>query len=100
MARLHKEYIDYNGKLKLTESRKKDLRKSRKAIRDKIRNWFKENKSNELQPKFKIQGSFEHNTNNNPIVETNSDGEKLRKYDLDDGIYFIEKTDENNKRTR
>ena len=53
MAVLHKEFIDYNKTIKLTQARIESLKTSRKELRKKIRNWFKENKPNELQPKFK-----------------------------------------------
>jgi hypothetical protein len=102
MARLHSQYVgtnSYHSKLKLTKSRRKKLRKSRKAIRDKIRKYFKEKKSNELQPKFWMQGSYKHETTVNPIVEKDADDNELREYDLDDGIYFIEKKDEDNRKS-
>lgn len=98
MATLHNEFIQFNKKIKLTNSRKESLKKSRKSIRKKIRSWFKENKPNELQPKFSGQGSFEMNTTINPIPEYDKDENKLLKYDLDDGIYFLEKDDEDNKK--
>lgn len=96
MATLHKQYIDFYDKIKLTENRKTDLEGSRKSLREKIEKWFKENKSDRLQPKFKGQGSFEMNTTVNPVVEK-KDGEEHRKYDLDDGVYFHEKKGENNR---
>lgn len=99
MAVLHKEFINYNKNIKLTTTRKESLKNSRKELRKKIRNWFKDNKSKELQPKFKGQGSFDMNTGINPIPTYNEDGEALLKYDLDDGVYFIEKEDEDNKKS-
>lgn len=98
MAVLHKEFITYNKTIKLTTTRKESLKKSRKELRKKMRSWFKENKPKELQPKFKGQGSFDMNTGVNPIPTYNEDGEKSLKYDLDDGVYFIEKEDEDNQR--
>ena len=98
MAVLNKEYIKFDKEIKLNESRKKSLRKSRTKIREQIRDWFKENKPNELQPKFSGQGSFEMNTTNNPIVVYDDNNNPLRKYDLDYGVYFIEKEGEDNKR--
>jgi hypothetical protein len=98
MAVLHKEFINYNKTIKLTTARKESLKKSRKELRKKMRSWFKENKPNELQPKFKGQGSFDMNTGVNPIPVDDGNGNKLLKYDLDDGVYFIEKKDEDNKR--
>jgi hypothetical protein len=99
MATLHNEFTKYNKAIKLTDSRKEKLKASRKDIKKKIRNWFKDNKPDELQPKFHGQGSFEMNTGVNPIPETDDNGNTLLKYDLDFGIYFIEKDDEDNKRT-
>jgi hypothetical protein len=97
MARLHKEFIQFNMELKLTTVRKDGLKNSRKEIKRKIRNWFDENKPDELQPKFAGQGSFEMNTIVNPIPEYENDI-ILRRYDLDYGIYFIENEGEDNKR--
>ncbi len=97
MATLHKEFTDFNSKIRLSPSKKESLKGSRKEIRKKIRKWFKDNKPDELQPKFYGQGSFEMNTIINPIPEEDNDGEKLYKYDLDDGVYFIEKDDEDNR---
>jgi len=98
MAVLHKEFINYNKSIKLTPSRKESLIKSRKELRKKIRNWFNDNKNSELQPKFKGQGSFDMNTGVNPIPIDDGDGNNLLKFDLDDGVYFIENEDENNKK--
>lgn len=98
MAVLHKEFTKYNKEIKLSSSRKESLKKSRKELRKKIRKWFSENKPNELQPKFQSQGSMEMNTTTNPIVLYNEDDNPIRKFDLDDGVYFIEKEDEDNKR--
>ena len=96
MAILHKEYNTFYNKIKLTDNRKDDLLGSRNTLREKIKNWFKENKPDKLQPKFKGQGSFNMDTTANPIVEK-KDGKELRKYDLDDGVYFYEKENEDNK---
>jgi hypothetical protein len=102
MATLHNEYNNritgFNGKIRLTEKRKTDLKGSRKSIRKKIRNWFTENKPDELQPKFGGQGSFEMNTIINPIPEYDKDNNKLLKFDLDDGVYFLENENEDNRR--
>ena len=99
MATLHKEYLSFDGKIKLTESRKTSLKGSRKELKRKIRKWFKDNKPNEIQPKFKGQGSFDMNTTVNPIAEYDDDGNKLLDYDLDYGVYFIERDDQNNRRS-
>ncbi|WP_274475383.1 cyclic GMP-AMP synthase DncV-like nucleotidyltransferase [Mangrovimonas aestuarii] len=97
MAVLHKEFIKFDKEIKLNSSRKASLATSRKEIRKKIRKWFKDNKSDEIQPKFHGQGSYEMNTAINPIVEHDADGNILRKYDLDYGVYFIEKDGEDKK---
>jgi len=99
MAVLHKEFITFNKRIKLSSSRKESLKTSRKELRKKIRNWFKDNKPSELQPKFHGQGSFNMNTGINPIPIYNKNGKQLLKYDLDDGIYFIEREEEDNKRS-
>ncbi|TCI95089.1 cyclic GMP-AMP synthase DncV-like nucleotidyltransferase [Tenacibaculum sp. M341] len=97
MATLHKEYNTFYNTIKLTDNRKDGLLGSRKAIRKKVKDWFKEHKSDRLQPTFKGQGSFEMDTTVNPIVVKDENGNELRAYDLDDGIYFKEKENENNR---
>jgi len=99
MAILHKEFTVFNKQIKLTDDRKNKLKASRKEIKNKIRKWFEDNKPDELQPKFHGQGSFEMNTGVNPIIEYDDDGNSLLKYDLDFGVYFIEKDDEDNKKS-
>lgn len=96
MARLHKEYLGFDSEIKLTEPRKESLKKSRKELKRKIRKWFMDNKPGELQPKFMGQGSFDMNTTVNPIPKLDSEGNKLRVYDLDYGVYFLEKEGEEN----
>ena len=86
MAVLHKEYIKFDKEIKLNNTRKESLKTSRRNIRKQIREWFKENKSKELQPKFDGQGSFEMNTTINPIVEYDEDENPMRKYDLNYGV--------------
>lgn len=98
MAVLHKEFTKYNKEIKLSSTRKESLKKSSKELRKKIRKWFSENKPNELEPKFQSQGSMEMNTTTNPIVLYDEEGNPIRKFDLDDGVYFIEKVGEDNKR--
>lgn len=78
MANCHKLFLDFNTVIALYSSRKKSLRKSRNAVRDKIRNYFRDQK-NGFSPKFHGQGSFMMNTIIEPL-----DGE----FDIDDGIYF------------
>ncbi len=98
MAVLSRNYTKFNKMIELGNSKKESLEKSRDAIKTKIRNWFNENKPNELQPKFHSQGSFQMNTIINPIPVDDDEGNKLLKYDLDYGVYFIEKEGEDNKR--
>lgn len=99
MAVLHREYNSFNSEVKLTPARKESLKTSKKGIRKRIQKWFTDNKPNELQPKFAGQGSFEMNTTVNPIPVTDKDGNRLLKYDLDYGVYFIEKKGDDNKRS-
>lgn len=99
MATIHQQYTEFNGSIKLTSTRKESLKTSRKDLKKKIKKWFKENKEDELQPKFWGQGSFEMNTTINPISVTDNEGNILLKFDLDYGIYFIENDGENNKQT-
>lgn len=93
MAVLNKEYNKFDKEIKLNQNRKDSLLTSRRELRKKIRKWFKENKPDLIQPKFGGQGSFEMNTTINPIVEYDEDDNALRKYDLDDGVYFIYEKD-------
>ncbi|MFD2100120.1 cyclic GMP-AMP synthase DncV-like nucleotidyltransferase [Flagellimonas iocasae] len=99
MAVLNKEFNKFDKEIKLNTTRKDSLQKSRKDLRKKIKKWFKENKENEIQPKFHSQGSFEMNTIINPIVEYDGDENILRKYDLDDGVYFIKKDEDDKKQS-
>ncbi|MBB3123790.1 hypothetical protein FHS04_001293 [Mesoflavibacter sabulilitoris] len=99
MAVLNKEYNKFDKEIKLNENRKESLKKSRKDLRKKIKKWFKDNKPNEIQPKFGSQGSFEMNTTINPIVTYDAEGNVLRKYDLDDGVYFIYKSEDDIKQS-
>ena len=99
MATLHKYYSEFNTKITLNNDKKEGLEKSIKSIKDKIVNYFKDKKTNELQPTFAGQGSFEMNTTVNPIPVYDSEKEKnLYKYDLDYGVYFTEKESEDNKK--
>lgn len=99
MATLHKQYIDFNSNVRLTDARIASLKTSRKDLKKKIRKWFADEKPDELQPKFGGQGSFEMGTMVNPIASYATDGTKLLKYDLDYGVYFIERDDEDNRQT-
>ncbi|MEO1390931.1 MAG: cyclic GMP-AMP synthase DncV-like nucleotidyltransferase [Cyanobacteria bacterium J06634_6] len=78
MADLHKSFLDFNDTISLSSSHKKTLRKSRNAVRDRIRKYFRE-ESKGYTPKFHGQGSFMMNVIIEPL-----DGE----FDIDDGIYL------------
>lgn len=98
MATLHKEYTSFNSTVSLNKNKKDSLIKSRNSLKDKIKKYFKEEKADELQPKFWEQGSFAMNTTVNPIPVKDDEDNTHLKYDLDYGIYFIEKEDEDNKK--
>ncbi|MBC1237170.1 CBASS cGAMP synthase [Nostoc sp. 2RC] len=82
MANCHKLFLEFNNLIALDPKRKKTLRTSRDAVREKIRRYFQD-KQNGFTPKFHGQGSFMMNTIIEPL-----DGE----FDIDDGIYFKVKT--------
>lgn len=92
MANSHSLFTEFNKTIRLSEAKRKKLRKSRKSLRKKIRKFFKEEKPNEISPKFKMQGSMIMDTIVEPIprVEIEYGEEKTKLYyDVDDGIYFI-----------
>ena len=78
MADLHKEFGTYHEKIALSPGKKNSLRKSRDAIRERIRKHFCE-KLGVKAPKFHGQGSFAMITTVNPL-----NGE----FDIDDGVYL------------
>ncbi len=78
MANCHKLFLEFNNLIALDSKRKKTLRTSRDAVRERIRQYFRD-KQNGFAPKFHGQGSFMMNSIIEPI-----DGE----FDIDDGIYF------------
>ena len=88
MADCHNIFKKFNEILNLTDNRREELRISRNSLRKEIRKYFKEEKSEEIIPKFEGQGSFVTNTLINPKP---IDDEV--KYDIDDGIYFIGEED-------
>jgi hypothetical protein len=99
MAVLNKEYNKFDKEIKLNQTRKESLVKSRKELRKKIKNWFKENKPDEIQPKSHAQGSSEMGTTVNPIVKYDEEGNGIREYDTDDGVYFIKINDDDKKQS-
>ena len=79
MADMAKEFSQFHGKITLSSAKKASLRTSRDALRERIRNYFK----NDLKlpvPKFRGQGSYSMDTMINPL-----DGE----FDIDDGVYLL-----------
>jgi hypothetical protein len=92
MANCNKHFETYNDEIRLTDARRKKLIVSRNELRNKIRDWFKENKPNETQPKFSGQGSMITDTIINPLprkVTENKEEKTKLYYDVDDGIYFV-----------
>lgn len=79
MADLHDTFLEFNGSIALSATKKGDLRTSRNAIRKDIEKYFEKNRP-EHSVKFKGQGSFSMNTTILPI-----NGE----YDVDDGVYIF-----------
>lgn len=90
MANNHEQFTAFHEAIKATDSRIQKLKLNRKALRDRIKNYFKNNLPDEIKPKFCSQGSFAVGTILNPIV----DDDGLAAYDLDDGVYFIGKSEE------
>lgn len=83
----HNLFSSFDSEIQLGSSKIKKLKSNRSALRNKIRHHFKENKWD--IPKFSSQGSFQLNTNLNPIKKQTDDGDIKEEYDLDDGVYFI-----------
>jgi hypothetical protein len=91
MANCIKYFEEFNGNIRLTDDRRKNLKRSRKELRKKVRKWFKDNKPNEIQPKFSSQGSMLIDTIINPIprkIRVDDEEKTVLYYDVDDGIYF------------
>lgn len=78
MADCSSEFSKFHNEIELSSSKKRDLRKSRDAIRKRIKKHFKETLK-QTGPKFAGQGSYAMKTTVNPI-----DGE----FDIDDGVYL------------
>ena len=98
MANNNDQFKAFNTSIKLSNDKKDELLKNRKALRKKIKKYFEENKPDEIQPKFHSQGSFEMNTTVNPIpVWSDEDDKNLYKYDIDDGVYFIGDEDQDDR---
>lgn len=78
MANLQSEFKTFHDQIALTAGKKESLRKSRDAIRDRIRRYFRDTIKVNV-PKFRGQGSYAMGTTVNPL-----DGE----FDIDDGVYL------------
>lgn len=83
----HKLFSDFDSMIRLNDPKIRKLGINRNALRNKIRDHFKEKDWG--VPKFHSQGSFPLDTNLNPIKKTTNDGDVKEEYDLDDGVYFI-----------
>lgn len=84
MADLNETFIEFNGVIALSTTKKGELRKSRNAIRKDIETYFEKNRDKHTV-KFKGQGSFSMNTTILP-----DSGE----YDVDDGVYIFGKEED------
>lgn len=78
MADCHDLFQKFYDNIKLTDSKKESLRSARDAIRDRIKEHFKEVLEKQI-PEFRSQGSFAMFTVVNPL-----NGE----FDIDDGVYL------------
>lgn len=78
MSDCQKQFIEFHGKIELNDSNETKLQRGRDAIRDLIKDHFKNNERTPV-PSFCSQGSFAMRTTINPL-----DGE----FDLDDGVYL------------
>ena len=88
----HNEFMEFNSKVRLLQSKRDKLKIHRKSLRQRIRDFFA---GKEWQvPKFASQGSFPLKTNINPIRTTDESGDVIEEYDLDDGVYFVCSLDE------
>lgn len=75
------EFLKFNQNLTITSTKVKLLIKTRKAIQQKLKNYFS-NKTNTTTPGFYIQGSYKHET----IIRKQND-----TCDIDVGLYFFKK---------
>jgi hypothetical protein len=86
MADMTNEFQKFHDEVALAAWKKDSLKTSRDAIRDRIRNYFKETLKEKV-PEFHGQGSYANGTSVNPL-----DGE----FDIDDGVY-LQHLDEQDK---
>ncbi len=78
MSNCNNLFIDFNENLKITDTKKNKLIRSKDNLREKIRKHFEKEHPN-YKPTFFIQGSYKMKT----IIRTKDD-----TCDLDDGVYF------------
>lgn len=97
MANNHTQFTAFNSTITLKSYHKETLKGNRKAIRERITKYFKDNYPDDIQPKYHSQGSFAMNTILNPINDSDSI-DSLVAFDLDDGVYLI--SDKNNNDDR
>lgn len=81
MANIHNQFLEFEKIVSLSDSKKKKLILSRRALENRIKNHFKLH-DKFLIPKFYIQGSYKMKT-----MVMKKDG----SYDVDLGIYFLKK---------
>lgn len=79
MANTHNHFLKFEQNISLTQAKKTKLIASRKALQDRIVNYFRAHTTLPV-PKFYIQGSFKMQT-----MVLGNDG----TYDVDLGIYFL-----------
>lgn len=78
MADMNELFLTFNDKIRLSSTKKDNLKRSRDALRSDIKSWFEDN--DKSKPNFCCQGSFAMNTTVNPVEE--------KDYDMDDGVYL------------
>jgi len=78
MSNCNNLFLDFNENLKITDTKKTKLIRSKDNLREKIRKHF-EKEHPKYKPTFFIQGSYKMKT----IIRTKDD-----TCDLDDGVYF------------
>lgn len=83
MANSNKLFSDYLKEISIPTIKSDRMKSSKRALRDKIRKYFKENHP-EYDPKFFIQGSYKMKS----AIRTKDD-----ICDLDDGVYFFREPD-------
>ncbi|GAB2562160.1 cyclic GMP-AMP synthase DncV-like nucleotidyltransferase [Spirosoma aerophilum] len=83
MADCQNLFRTYLSKISIDSDKEKKMKISRDKLRDKIRDWFKENQPN-YKPYFYVQGS----TKMKSVIRTKDD-----ICDLDDGVYFFQTPD-------